>query len=68
MVCPDSGNELTAAGEEGTVREFGMDMYTPLYLKRITSKDLPHGTGSSALWYVVAWLGGEFGGQCMAVP
>lgn len=51
------------AGEEGTVREFGMDKYTPLYLKRITSKDLPCGRGNSALWYVAAWLGGAFGGQ-----
>ena len=25
---------------EGMVREFGMDMYIPLYLKWITSKDL----------------------------
>ena len=25
---------------EGIVREFGMDMYTLLYLKRITNKDL----------------------------
>ena len=25
---------------EGTVREFGMDMYTPVYLKWITKKDL----------------------------
>ena len=26
--------------EEGTVREFGTDMYTLLYLKWITNKDL----------------------------
>ena len=29
-----------AARGEGTVREFGMDMYTLLYLKWITNKDL----------------------------
>ena len=27
-------------GQEGIVREFGMDMYTLLYLKWITNKDL----------------------------
>ena len=26
--------------DKGTVREFGMDMYTLLYLKWITNKDL----------------------------
>ena len=26
--------------EEGIIREFGMDMYTPLYLKWITNKNL----------------------------
>ena len=33
---------------EGIVKEFGMDLYTLLYLKWITNKDLLHGTGSSA--------------------
>ena len=41
-------------GEEwgkGIVREFGMDMYTQPYLKRITSKDLLNTTWNSAtLW------------------
>ena len=31
-----------------TVREFGMDMYTLLYVKWIINKDLMHSTGNSA--------------------
>ena len=37
---------------EGVVREFGIDMYTLLYLKWITDKDLLYGTGNSAQYYV----------------
>ena len=48
---------------EGIVREFGMDMYTLLCLKWITSKELLHSTGNSAQCYVAAWMGGEFGGR-----
>ena len=43
---------------EGIVREFGMDMYTPLYLKWITNKDLLSRTGNSAQCYVSPWGGG----------
>ena len=50
-------------GKEGIVREFGMVMYTLLYLKWITNKDLPYSTGNSAPRYVAAWIGGEFGGR-----
>ena len=46
---------------EGTVREFGMDMYTLLYLKWITNKELLFGTWNSAQCYVVPWTGEEFG-------
>ena len=45
------------------VREFGIDMYTPLYLKWITSKDLLYRAGNSAQCYVAAWMGGGFGGE-----
>ena len=38
--------------EEGTVREFGMYMYTLLYLKWTTSKDLLYSTGNSTQYYV----------------
>ena len=40
--------------EEGIVREFGMDMYTLLYVKLITSKDLLYGTWNAAQCYVAA--------------
>ena len=44
--------EWTYGGKEGRgiVRDFGTDMYTLLYLKWITSKDLIYSTGNSA-WY-----------------
>ena len=45
---------------EGIVREFGIDMYTLLYLKWITNKDLLYGTRNSAQCYLAAWRGGEF--------
>ena len=47
--------ELTVTGGkggEGIVREFGIDMYTLLYLKWITSKDILYSTGNSAQYYV----------------
>ena len=43
---------------EGIVREFGMDMYTLLYLKWITDKVLLYSTGNPAQCYVAAWIGG----------
>ena len=49
--------------EEGIVREFGIAMYTLLYFKGITNKDLLYSTGNSARCYVAAWMGGEFGGE-----
>ena len=42
-----------------------MDMYTLLYLKWITSKDLLYSTQNSAQCYVEAWMGGGFGGESM---
>ena len=41
--------------------EFRIDMYTLLYLKWITNKDLLHGTWNSAQCYVAACMGVEFG-------
>ena len=49
------------------VREFGMDMYTLLYLKQITNKALLYSIGNSAQCYVAAWMGGEFGGKWIHV-
>ena len=36
----------------GIVRELGADVYTPLYLKWITNKNLLYNRGSSAQNYV----------------
>jgi len=44
-----------------------MDMYTSLYLKKITNKDLLKSTGDCAQCYVAAWMGGEFGGEWIHV-
>ena len=39
-------------GRRGMDWEFGIDMYTLLYLKWITNKDLLYSTGNSAQYYV----------------
>ena len=56
--------------EEGIVREFGMDMYTFLYLKWITNKNLLYSTCNSTQCYVPAWMGWVWGTMdtciCMA--
>ena len=49
--------------EEGIFRELGMDMYTLLYLKWVTNKDLLHSTGNSAQCYVATRMGGILGGN-----
>jgi len=49
------------------VREFGMDMYTLLYLKQITNKEVLYSTGNSAPCYVAAWMGREFGEEWIHV-
>ena len=48
-------------------REFGIDMYILLYLKWKTTKVLLYSTGNSAQWYMVAWMGGEFGEEWIHV-
>ena len=64
--CQDEGCR------EGIFREFGINMYTLLYLKWITNKDLLYSTWNFAKCYVAVWLGGEVGGEwthiyvCMA--
>ena len=42
-------------------------MYTLLYLKWITNKDLLYSRWNSAQCYVAAWMGGEFGGEWIHV-
>ena len=48
--------------------EFGMDMYTLLYLKWITNKDLLYSTRNSAQCCVAAWMGKGFWGEWIYVP
>ena len=40
-----------------------MDMYTLLYLKWMTDKDLTYSTWNSAQCNVASWIGGLFGGE-----
>ena len=44
-----------------------MDMYTMLYFKWMTNKDLLYITGNSAQRYVAAWMGGEFGREWICI-
>ena len=48
----DLENKLMVARGEQTVRELGMVMYTLLYLKWITNKDLLYTTGNYAEYSV----------------
>ena len=45
------------------MRKFGMNMYTLLYLKWTTNKDLLYSIWNSAQCYVAAWMGGGLGGE-----
>jgi len=47
--------------EKGVVREYRMDMYTLLYLKQISNKDILCSIENSAQCHVAAWMGGELG-------
>ena len=44
-----------------------MDMYTLLYLKWITNKELLYSAWDSAQCYAAACMGGEFGGEWIHV-
>ena len=48
---------------EGIVKEFGKVMYTLLYLKWITNKDLLYRIWNSTQGYEPAWMGGGLGGE-----
>ena len=43
------------------VKDFGKAIYTLLYLKWITNKNLLCSTGNCAQCYVAAWMGGGLG-------
>ena len=53
-------------GEE-IITEFGMNMFTLLYLKWITNKDLLYSTGNPAQCYMAAWMGAELWGEWIHV-
>ena len=59
----DLENELMVVNREGRgegiARKFGMDLYTLLYLKWITNKDLLYNTGNLAQYYVTTYMGKE---------
>ena len=57
MVALEGGN----VGGKGIIREFGLDMYTLLYLKLITNKHLLNSIANSAPCYVATWIGRGFG-------
>ena len=57
----DLENDLMVFGGEGVVRDFGKVMYTLLYFKWITNKDLLYSTRNSAQYYVPACIGGDLG-------
>ena len=48
---------------EGTVKDLGKVMYTVVYLKWITNKNLLYSTWNSAQCYVPAWMVEKFGGE-----
>ena len=41
-----------------------MDMYSLLYLKWITNKDIQYSTWNSVQGYMAAWIGGNLRGEC----
>ena len=67
----DLENELISCYGEGwaerVVMNFGVETYTPLYLKWVTNKDLLYSTWNSAQCYVADWMRGEFAGQWTCV-
>ena len=67
----DLENELMVArgnkDGEGIARKFGIAMYTLLYLKWITNKDLLYSTWNLAQCYVAVWMDGKFEGERMYI-
>ena len=59
----DLENKLRAARGEGIVKDFGKVIYTLLYLKWMTNKNLLYSKWNSAQCYEPAWMGGGFRGE-----
>ena len=64
MVAGECG---VGGGQEGIVREFGMDMHTLPYFKWITNKDLLSSTRNYTQCYVAAWMAWQFKGEWIHV-
>ena len=52
---------------KGTSKEFGMDMYTLLYLNWITNEGLLDSTGNSGQRCVAVWTGEGRGGEWIRI-
>ena len=63
----ETENEFMIARGERIARDFGKVMYTLLYFKWITNRDLLYSTGNSAQCHVVACMGGGFEGEWIYV-
>ena len=46
-------------GGRGINWEIGIDIYTPLYIKQITNKNLLYSTGNSTQYCVMTYMGKE---------
>ena len=57
---------MVARGER-IVKDFGKVIYTMLYLKWITNRNLLYSTWNSAQCYILAWMGGGLGGDWIHV-
>ena len=51
----------------GINQEFGINIYTLLYIKQITNKDLLYSTGNSTQYSVMAYMGKESKKECIYV-
>ena len=61
-------NKLMVAGVgKGVVGEFGMDVYTLLFLRWIINRVLLYSTWNSAQCYMAAWMRGEGQGEWVHV-
>ena len=59
----DMENKLMVTKEEkeggGINQDFGINIYTPLYIKQITNKDLLYSTGNYTQYFVITYKGKE---------
>ena len=54
---------ISPKGNFSLILTIAIWMYTLLYLKWITNKDLSDSTGNSDQCYMATWMGGEFWGE-----